>query len=142
MPFHLNPNTSPSKNTVLCIQQEICSPLQPILSSHLGIQDTCGVHNLHGMPGILGGLAGIVAVALGKIEGGNAVMQAAALASSLGFALVGGAFTGLIMKLPFWGQPPDQNCYDDSLYWEVPAEEEENEESLAHADHSKNKAEV
>lgn len=26
---------------------------------------------------------------------------------------------GFIMKIPFWGQPPDQNCYDDSLYWEV-----------------------
>lgn len=23
------------------------------------------------------------------------------------------------MKIPIWGQPPDQNCYDDSLYWEV-----------------------
>uniref|UniRef100_G3P649 Ammonium transporter Rh type A n=1 Tax=Gasterosteus aculeatus aculeatus TaxID=481459 RepID=G3P649_GASAC len=116
--------------------------LTPILASNLGIQDTCGVHNLHGMPGILGGLAGIVAVALGKKEGGDAAMQAAALASSLGFALVGGAITGFIMKLPFWGQPPDQNCYDDSIYWEVPEEEEEHEESLAHADHSKNKAEV
>uniref|UniRef100_A0A8C6VQE9 Ammonium transporter Rh type A n=1 Tax=Nothobranchius furzeri TaxID=105023 RepID=A0A8C6VQE9_NOTFU len=92
--------------------------LSPILASNLGIQDTCGVHNLHGMPGILGGLAGIVAVALGK-KNGSASMQAAALASSLGFALIGGAITGLIMKLPFWGQPPDQNCYDDSLYWEV-----------------------
>ncbi|XP_041661133.1 ammonium transporter Rh type A [Cheilinus undulatus] len=115
--------------------------LSPILASNLGIQDTCGVHNLHGMPGILGGLAGIVAVALGKKKG-DASMQAAALASSLGFALVGGAVTGLIMKLPFWGQPPDQNCFDDSIYWEVPEEEEEHEESLAHADHSKNKAEA
>ncbi|KAM4601551.1 ammonium transporter Rh type A [Polymixia lowei] len=115
--------------------------LTPILASHLGIQDTCGVHNLHGMPGILGGLAGIVAVALGKKKG-EAAMQAAALASSLGFALVGGAVTGAIMKLPIWGQPPDQNCFDDSIYWEVPEEEEENEESLAHADHSKNKAEA
>ncbi|XP_029984041.1 ammonium transporter Rh type A isoform X1 [Sphaeramia orbicularis] len=117
--------------------------LTPILASNLGIQDTCGVHNLHGMPGILGGLAGIVAVALGKKKvSGKAEMQAAALASSLGFAVVGGAVTGFIMKLPFWGQPPDQNCFDDSIYWEVPAEEDENEESLAHADHSKNKAEV
>ncbi|KAM3603644.1 uncharacterized protein V6R79_026392 [Siganus canaliculatus] len=115
--------------------------LTPILASNLGIQDTCGVHNLHGMPGILGGLAGIVAVALGKKDG-TAAMQAAALASSLGFALVGGAVTGLIMKLPFWGQPPDQNCFDDSIYWEVPEEEDESEESLAHADHSKNKAEA
>ncbi|XP_076024117.1 ammonium transporter Rh type A [Genypterus blacodes] len=116
--------------------------LTPILASNLGIQDTCGVHNLHGMPGILGGLAGIVAVALNKKEGGDAAMQAAALASSLGFALVGGAITGMIMKLPFLGQPPDQNCFDDSIYWEVPEEEEENEESLAHGDHSKNKAEA
>uniref|UniRef100_A0A3B3BFS5 Ammonium transporter Rh type A n=1 Tax=Oryzias melastigma TaxID=30732 RepID=A0A3B3BFS5_ORYME len=93
--------------------------LTPVLASNLGIQDTCGVHNLHGMPGILGGLAGIVAVALGKKDGGFATMQAAALASSLGFALIGGAITGLIMKLPVWGQPPDQNCFDDSIYWEV-----------------------
>ncbi|KAM9551305.1 ammonium transporter Rh type A-like [Salvelinus alpinus] len=107
--------------------------LTPILASNLGIQDTCGVHNLHGMPGILGGIAGIVAVALGK-KNGSAAMQGAALASSLGFALVGGTITGLIMKLPFWGQPPDQNCFDDSIYWEVPEEEEEEEgeESLAH----------
>ncbi|XP_061563434.1 ammonium transporter Rh type A [Cololabis saira] len=115
--------------------------LSPILASSLGIQDTCGVHNLHGMPGILGGLAGIVAVALGKKEG-SAIMQAAALASSLGFALIGGALTGFIMKLPFWGQPPDKNCFDDSIYWEVPEEEEEHEECLAAADHSKNKAEA
>ncbi|CDQ75747.1 unnamed protein product [Oncorhynchus mykiss] len=108
--------------------------LTPILASSLGIQDTCGVHNLHGMPGILGGIAGIVAVALGKKKG-SAAMQGAALASSLGFALVGGTITGLIMKLPFWGQPPDQNCFDDSIYWEVPGEEEEEgEESLAHGD--------
>uniref|UniRef100_A0A3Q2Q1I9 Ammonium transporter Rh type A n=1 Tax=Fundulus heteroclitus TaxID=8078 RepID=A0A3Q2Q1I9_FUNHE len=115
--------------------------LSPILSSNLGIQDTCGVHNLHGMPGVLGGLAGIVAVAMGKAKG-SAAMQAAALASSLGFALIGGAITGLIMKLPIWGQPPDQNCFDDSLYWEVPEEEGEHDGSLAAAENSKNKTEA
>uniref|UniRef100_A0A673HRT1 Ammonium transporter Rh type A n=1 Tax=Sinocyclocheilus rhinocerous TaxID=307959 RepID=A0A673HRT1_9TELE len=103
--------------------------LTPILASKLGIQDTCGVHNLHGMPGILGGLAGIVAAALGKKENVTATYQACGLASSLGFALVGGLITGLIMKIPFWGQPPDQNCFDDSIFWEVPEEEEENEDS-------------
>ncbi|KAI7800029.1 Rhesus blood group-associated glycoprotein, partial [Triplophysa rosa] len=116
--------------------------LTPILASKLGIQDTCGVHNLHGMPGILGGLAGIVAAALHRKEGVSAAHQAGGLASSLGFALVGGLITGLIMKIPFWGQPPDQNCFDDSIYWEVPEEEEENEEPLAHADYSKNKTEA
>ncbi|KAH0621807.1 hypothetical protein JD844_023445 [Phrynosoma platyrhinos] len=49
-------------------------------------------------------------------------MQAAALGCSIAIALVGGTITGLILHLPFLGQPPDQNCYDDSVYWEVPSE--------------------
>ncbi|KAK1170320.1 ammonium transporter Rh type A-like [Acipenser oxyrinchus oxyrinchus] len=116
--------------------------LTPILASKLCIQDTCGVHNLHGMPGILGGIAGIVAVAMGAKVGGSYLMQAAALTSSVSIAIVGGTITGFILRLPFWGLPPDQNCYDDSIYWEVPEEEEENEEGLAHGEHSNNKAEV
>ncbi|ROL55278.1 Ammonium transporter Rh type A [Anabarilius grahami] len=72
--------------------------LTPILASKLGIQDTCGVHNLHGMPGILGGLAGIVAAALKKKDGVSAPYQAAGLASSLGFALVGGLITGRYLR--------------------------------------------
>ncbi|RXN00664.1 Ammonium transporter Rh type A [Acipenser ruthenus] len=115
--------------------------LSPVLASKLGIQDTCGVHNLHGMPGILGGIAGIVAVAMGASEGASYEMQAAALASSVSIAIVGGTITGFILRLPIWGQPPDQNCFDDSIYWEVPEEEEENEEGLAHGEHSNNKAE-
>jgi ammonium transporter Rh len=31
---------------------------QPWLSANLGIRDTCGVHNLHGIPGVLAGLIG------------------------------------------------------------------------------------
>uniref|UniRef100_A0A4W4EW70 Ammonium transporter Rh type A n=1 Tax=Electrophorus electricus TaxID=8005 RepID=A0A4W4EW70_ELEEL len=144
--------------------------LTPKFASKLGIQDTCGVHNLHGMPGLLGGMAGIIATALHKKEkvilsshptlgivyspwyfrlvfyfsptSAFPQKQAAALASSIGFALVGGAITGLVMKIPFWGQPPDQNCFDDSVYWEVPEEDEENGESMTHADHSKSKTEA
>ncbi|XP_015835084.1 ammonium transporter Rh type A isoform X2 [Tribolium castaneum] len=32
--------------------------LTPWLSSNFGIRDTCGVHNLHGIPGVLAGLIG------------------------------------------------------------------------------------
>uniref|UniRef100_A0A674E7S1 Ammonium transporter Rh type A n=1 Tax=Salmo trutta TaxID=8032 RepID=A0A674E7S1_SALTR len=109
--------------------------LTPILASNLGIQDTCGVHNLHGMPGILGGIAGSSNNTVHTVhlyKRGN-VLNNTVIDLSL--------CTGLIMKLPFWGQPPDQNCFDDSIYWEVP-EEEEGEESLAHGDHSMNKAEA
>uniref|UniRef100_A0A8B9MD59 Ammonium transporter Rh type A n=1 Tax=Accipiter nisus TaxID=211598 RepID=A0A8B9MD59_9AVES len=38
--------------------------LTPFLASKLNIQDTCGVHNLHGLPGILGGIAGIIVTAV------------------------------------------------------------------------------
>ncbi|RLW12430.1 hypothetical protein DV515_00000614 [Chloebia gouldiae] len=101
--------------------------LTPVMASKLKIQDTCGVHNLHGLPGILGGIAGIIVTAV-KIEIRNGhvltpALQAAALGSTLGIAIVGGALTGAILKLPFLGQVSDQNCFDDSAYWEVPEEE-------------------
>jgi len=34
------------------------------MSSRLKIHDTCGVNNLHGMPGILAGLVGAVMAAM------------------------------------------------------------------------------
>ncbi|NXP68290.1 RHAG protein, partial [Chloropsis cyanopogon] len=101
--------------------------LTPVMASKLKIQDTCGVHNLHGLPGILGGIAGIIVTAIKtEIRNGHLLtpaMQAAALGSTLGIAMVGGALTGAILKLPFLGQVSDQNCFDDSAYWEVPEEE-------------------
>ncbi|KAM6324268.1 ammonium transporter Rh type A [Aegotheles albertisi] len=105
--------------------------LTPLLESKLNIQDTCGVHNLHGLPGILGGIAGIIVTAI-KDEVRHGIhftpgMQAAALGSSIGIALAGGALTGGILKLPFLGQASDQNCFDDSVYWEVPEEEKPHE---------------
>nr|XP_002189979.4 ammonium transporter Rh type A [Taeniopygia guttata] len=101
--------------------------LTPVMASKLKIQDTCGVHNLHGLPGILGGIAGIIVTAVKtEIRNGHVLtpaLQAAALGSTLGIAIVGGALTGAILKLPFLGQVSDQNCFDDSAYWEVPEEE-------------------
>lgn len=36
---------------------------QAFLDKHLNIHDTCGVHNLHGMPGIIGGIVGAITAA-------------------------------------------------------------------------------
>ncbi|MEI6601917.1 MAG: ammonium transporter [Clostridia bacterium] len=45
---------------VLCVVGYVL--IQPIVEKKLRIVDTCGVHNLHGMPGLLGGLAAILFV--------------------------------------------------------------------------------
>ncbi|XP_038655871.1 ammonium transporter Rh type A-like [Scyliorhinus canicula] len=121
--------------------------LTPIFASKLKIQDTCGVHNLHGMPGILGGLAGIIASAMAsqQLYGNGFVLtfpesrdsikqagyQAAGLGATLAVALLGGIITGFILRIPFWGQPPDQNCFDDQIYWEVPNGKNEHEDLLS-----------
>ncbi|XP_062429256.1 ammonium transporter Rh type A [Rhea pennata] len=119
--------------------------LTPFMASKLNIQDTCGVHNLHGLPGIMGGIAGIIVTAV-RTEIRATVhftpsMQAAALGSTIGIALAGGILTGGILKLPFLGQASDQNCFDDSVYWEVPEEEKLPEiHSNYHDEHNRSEA--
>jgi len=50
--------------------------LTPYLSEKLGLHDTCGVNNLHGMPGIIGGLAGTVVASLANEDTyGNSLYQ-------------------------------------------------------------------
>ncbi len=54
--------------------------------------DTCGVHNLHGMPGILGGLTGV-------FFAGNAGIQLGGIAVSIIIAFVFGRVSGVIIRL-------------------------------------------
>ncbi|KAI5943485.1 ammonium transporter Rh type C isoform X1 [Manis javanica] len=118
--------------------------LTPFLESRLRIQDTCGIHNLHGIPGIIGGIVGAVTATYtsSEVYGQDGLVhtsgskgfkpnwtsrmqgkfQAAGIFVSLAMALVGGLFVGLILKLPIWGQPSDENCFDDAVYWELPKE--------------------
>ncbi|XP_019376393.1 PREDICTED: ammonium transporter Rh type B [Gavialis gangeticus] len=114
--------------------------LTPLLDSRLKIQDTCGVHNLHGMPGVLGALLGVLvsAVATHDVYGDGmydvfpfiaegswtasyqAVIQLCALLVTLGFAVIGGSIVGAILKMNFLASPPDTQCFEDQVYWEVP----------------------
>lgn len=39
------------------------SHCQPFLEKHFKLQDTCGIHNLHAVPGMLGGFVGAIVAA-------------------------------------------------------------------------------
>lgn len=54
--------------------------------------DTCGVHNLHGMPGILGGLTGMFIA-------GNAGVQISGILVTVALAFVFGKVTGVVLNV-------------------------------------------
>ncbi|BFZ13688.1 hypothetical protein BsWGS_16727 [Bradybaena similaris] len=132
--------------------------LTPLMARHLKIHDTCGVHNLHGMPGLLAAIGSAVlaatsdnwslhdreaifpetfsenstvAGALGRSAGQQGGYQFLAAVITLGIALGGGVFTGLILRLPVWNAPSGDDLFDDSVNWEIPGEHE-------HVNHSTN----
>lgn len=53
--------------------------LQPLMEKRFRLQDTCGVHNLHGLPGVFSGVASAIAAGVaemmsdssGKVEYGS-----------------------------------------------------------------------
>uniref|UniRef100_A0AAY4DH23 Ammonium transporter AmtB-like domain-containing protein n=1 Tax=Denticeps clupeoides TaxID=299321 RepID=A0AAY4DH23_9TELE len=115
--------------------------LTPFMEKCLKIQDTCGIHNLHAMPGVLGGVVGAITAATASnavyspeglintfdFQGNFATRsvttqgayQAAAMCVALIFGIGGGALVGLILRFPIWGDAEDDNCFDDEVYWEV-----------------------
>uniref|UniRef100_A0A8D0GA81 Rh family B glycoprotein n=1 Tax=Sphenodon punctatus TaxID=8508 RepID=A0A8D0GA81_SPHPU len=95
--------------------------ITPILDSKLKIQDTCGVHNLHGLPGVLGALLGALVAGLAtqdKVWGGRP------LYSGRGTLFIPPPVyfpPGGILKMSFLASPPDTQCFEDQIYWEVRA---------------------
>ncbi|CAK0782997.1 hypothetical protein CVIRNUC_006192 [Coccomyxa viridis] len=103
--------------------------IMPCLEAKIGLKDTCGVHNLHGMPGVLGGLvAAIVAAAkpeanapVLKFSGHTqAVYQVAGLAANVAIALLGGTIAGLLTKYidPARQSLDTDDLFEDACFWE------------------------
>ncbi len=65
--------------------------IQPKVERALHLVDSCGVHNLHGMPGLLGGLIAILVVP------GIALAQISGIAITIVLAVVAGVVSGAII---------------------------------------------
>ncbi|XP_008310757.1 ammonium transporter Rh type C-like 2 [Cynoglossus semilaevis] len=135
--------------------------LTPFMEKHLKIQDTCGIHNLHALPGFIGGIVGAItaAAASESVYGTEGLVntfdfegefkdmkptrqgghQAAGMCVAICFGIGGGILVGCILRLPIWGDPADDNCFDDEAYWEVPEDEESIPPILQYNNHMRNK---
>ena len=69
------------------------------------IFDTCGVHNLHGLPGLLGGFSALVVVP------GIASNQLTGIGITMGIAIVGGLVAGALIRATGTTKEP----YEDSV---------------------------
>jgi ammonium transporter Rh len=67
------------------------------------VVDTCGVHNLHGMPGLLGGLVAIMVIP------GIARAQLIGIAVTVALALMGGVIAGFMIR----ATGNKRNIYED-----------------------------
>ena len=102
--------------------------LLPSLERRLQLGDTCGVHNLHGMPGILGGLvAGFAAFnqPLGMAPHGTAQLgyQIAAVAATVAIAAISGALAAAVISRRWVGEKHEGamldmlQLFDDGMFW-------------------------
>lgn len=134
--------------------------LTPFLNSKLKIHDTCGVNNLHGMPGLLAGIVGAVAAGMASQAtwgeslyeifplmvpphntsafanvtlqypaitepgiGRDAMTQGGfqmlALVLTVVFAIVTGALTGCLLRLPCFDNVYGSRMFDDREFFIV-----------------------
>lgn len=99
--------------------------LSPFLQDKFGFHDVCGVLNLHGIPGVCGGIISAIVASRGQSvfsnnfskmyksgrgANGNAGYQLAGLAVTMGIAFLTGLITGFITnKLRFFQGPRHGN---------------------------------
>jgi ammonium transporter Rh len=111
------------------------------LQEKIGLYDTCGIHNLHGMPGVLGGLIGVFSAAFsgsafeegsaeqfnafpamapsngepGRTAGEQGTAQFLALIITLAISMFGGALSGFIASKV--GSLEDDAIFDDQAHF-------------------------
>lgn len=79
-----------------------------------GTVDTCGIHNLHGMPGLLGGVFSILVPSMYSQTGIDAGNQMLGLVGTLAGAVITGSITGGILRCL---REPDTEAFSDEAHW-------------------------
>eukprot|EP01062_Namystynia_karyoxenos_P007571 TRINITY_DN1265_c1_g1_i1.p1 TRINITY_DN1265_c1_g1~~TRINITY_DN1265_c1_g1_i1.p1 ORF type:complete len:566 (+),score=217.29 TRINITY_DN1265_c1_g1_i1:113-1810(+) len=126
--------------------------ISPWLEERFGIHDTCGVLNLHALPGLMGAIGGCISAAAvsdqvygedistvfpARADGARSASeqawyQAAATAVCLGISISSGILSAKIVTLVGSTlSPPGQNLFVDERYWEVEDDEHEDPQSAA-----------
>jgi len=114
------------------------STLQGIVENKLRIHDTCGVLNLHGIPGVIGGIVSIIASAAatgntydhsqlafiwaerdGRTAAYQAKLQLGFLIITLGISSISGLFCGILLSR----MPYPKRFFLDNTSWETPSRE-------------------
>lgn len=111
--------------------------IQPWLEEKFLVFDSCGVHNLHGMPGVLAGICSIVVSAIATVDvynseenfaavfphgqspGTQAGMQAAFLGITLVMSIVCGIFTGKVAQIACGKL--QARVYNDDMFFITPS---------------------
>jgi ammonium transporter Rh len=100
------------------------SRLQGFLEKKIGLHDSCGVHNLHGIPAIIGSVVVSIAVGITSTQGDveypkgdhQAAAQLGGAAVTLVFGLVSGAVVGKLIKTL---SPNKSRPFRDGEWWTV-----------------------
>jgi ammonium transporter Rh len=99
------------------------SVIQPYLEEKWDLHDTCGIHNLHALPSIIGALASVVVQAYkGNQESTDPRQwwfQLVAMFICLAYSIVTGLVTGFIIKLLDPVTSEDIEAFRDDSWWEV-----------------------
>ena len=106
--------------------------LSSFLREKISLHDTCGVLNLHGIPGLIGGIIAAIVASRGDINFGNqytyifkqgrtpsvqAGYQLAGVALTLGLAIFSGLLAGFITSRSWFEPPPPEYLFDDTYHF-------------------------
>lgn len=117
--------------------------IQPYLVRRIGLHDTCGVHNLHGLPGLFGGILSIIVTRIHRetIYGtpvsafyphgtSQHVYQIYGILITLAFSIASGVVTAyVLLAVRRWLNPiPDEYLFEDAADYVVAGDKVEDVE--------------